>query len=283
MYCYIHPHAEAAGLCSHCGRFICETCKVEWQTKLFCTNCADQVVPEVEPEVLPETIVSIEPGTKGTSKISAEIPGNETKIAIPLVPKSDIVQKPKRICLEQPVRKKPPLRVWEHKPLFPPDYSPKSLGSLFSLDQDFLSTFNIATYVISFFMLAAIFLLPWAVASGFSFYLATSSSILLVFCVIFFIIYLGATVISYGGIRSLIQIICAFFGILLWLIFVVTSFQEISQLSMSPLDMVGQGSIIFLASSILGLLTGILEIHLNAKDFWPRALAKLGSALPKKA
>ena len=283
MQCYFHPDIEAAVLCSHCGRFICETCKVEWQDTLYCARCADLVVPKAEPEGVPEKIVAVAPETVNLSKVSVEIPKHETKIAIPPQPEPDIVPKPRRIRLKQPVLKKTPAKVREHKPLFPPDYSPKTLGSMFSLEQDYLSPSNMAYLLIGFFILVALFLLPWAVAGGFGFNLLAVSGVIAAFSIIFLILYLGATFVSYEGLRSMVRGACSLVLIILWLIFFLTTFQEISQLSVSPVDMLGPGSMVFVASSILGVILGILELRSNSRDFLLRVLATFSFGSSKKA
>jgi hypothetical protein len=279
MHCYLHPDNEAIGLCSNCGRFVCETCQVDWQDRIICSPCADKVIPKNESDSIPAVIVSIKP-EKLATKLPTRAPEPVTKISIP--PSiSDFVPKPKSVRVKKPARKKSQVQVPENRPFVPPAFSLKTLGSMFSLSQNYSSTFTIATLVISFFLLLALFVLPWAIAGGFSIYLATANSVLTVFCSIFLVLYLGATFIYYNGIRSLIQIICALFSVLLWLIFVVTTFQEISQFSISPGDMLGPGSMMFIASSILGLIIGILEIHLSSKDFWPRVLETFGLNRPK--
>ncbi|TKJ28912.1 MAG: hypothetical protein CEE40_10330 [Chloroflexi bacterium B3_Chlor] len=39
MKCYVHPEADSIGLCTSCGRAICEKCSVDMQGKLVCRQC----------------------------------------------------------------------------------------------------------------------------------------------------------------------------------------------------------------------------------------------------
>jgi TM2 domain-containing membrane protein YozV len=39
MKCYVHPEAEAVGICAACHKAICNDCLVEVEDKAFCRNC----------------------------------------------------------------------------------------------------------------------------------------------------------------------------------------------------------------------------------------------------
>lgn len=39
MNCYIHSNREASCACSNCGKFICQECATEIESKSYCRNC----------------------------------------------------------------------------------------------------------------------------------------------------------------------------------------------------------------------------------------------------
>ncbi len=41
MKCYNHPEIEALGVCSSCGKAVCEDCVIDADGKLICNQCAD--------------------------------------------------------------------------------------------------------------------------------------------------------------------------------------------------------------------------------------------------
>ena len=46
MKCYVHPDTDSAGLCTNCGRAICEQCCVDVEGRLVCRQClASEVGP----------------------------------------------------------------------------------------------------------------------------------------------------------------------------------------------------------------------------------------------
>jgi TM2 domain-containing membrane protein YozV len=46
MKCYMHPEADSVGLCTSCGRAICEQCCIDVQGRLVCRQClASRVGP----------------------------------------------------------------------------------------------------------------------------------------------------------------------------------------------------------------------------------------------
>jgi len=54
--CYNHQDIDAVGVCTNCGRFVCETCKTEWQGSFLCQSCfikkfEDQVRSQSAPTV----------------------------------------------------------------------------------------------------------------------------------------------------------------------------------------------------------------------------------------
>lgn len=40
MKCFIHPEAEAVGVCVHCGRAVCSSCSTIVAGKMLCDKCA---------------------------------------------------------------------------------------------------------------------------------------------------------------------------------------------------------------------------------------------------
>jgi TM2 domain-containing membrane protein YozV len=40
MACYNHPNAETVGICTQCGKAVCESCAVEIGNKIVCKQCA---------------------------------------------------------------------------------------------------------------------------------------------------------------------------------------------------------------------------------------------------
>ena len=53
MKCYAHPDVDVIGVCSECGRGICDVCAVRIGGKLYCKKDADRVFgsKRVEQEV----------------------------------------------------------------------------------------------------------------------------------------------------------------------------------------------------------------------------------------
>ncbi len=66
MKCYKHPKIDAVGVCSECGKGICEKCAVEIGGKLYCKSDADRVfgtpMAQAAPVVTkaPQTSASVE-------------------------------------------------------------------------------------------------------------------------------------------------------------------------------------------------------------------------------
>jgi hypothetical protein len=42
MKCFLHPEAEAIGVCTRCGKGLCRECDVELGGKLYCKTCANE-------------------------------------------------------------------------------------------------------------------------------------------------------------------------------------------------------------------------------------------------
>lgn len=42
MKCAFHPEVDAVGVCSNCGRAVCEECKTAIGGKIYCPNCAER-------------------------------------------------------------------------------------------------------------------------------------------------------------------------------------------------------------------------------------------------
>lgn len=51
MNCYIHEQKEAAGACVHCGKFICEDCRMEIKGKNYCKHCVSEIFEETNKKV----------------------------------------------------------------------------------------------------------------------------------------------------------------------------------------------------------------------------------------
>lgn len=39
--CFFHPERQAVVPCSHCGRFLCNLCRVDWSGSSLCISCLD--------------------------------------------------------------------------------------------------------------------------------------------------------------------------------------------------------------------------------------------------
>ncbi len=44
--CYVHPDAEAVGICVGCGKFICSGCNTELKGKNYCKSCLNDLFDE---------------------------------------------------------------------------------------------------------------------------------------------------------------------------------------------------------------------------------------------
>lgn len=268
MDCYFHPDSKADGLCAECGRFICAECKVEWQERRFCRLCTNKVIPKAEASSKPEEIAFVGAGEIPASEPVAALPEqiSQSQNIAPPLPSTVSISQEAAIPLQRRKIEVSALATPQPEPFFPDSISLKNLLSLFSLGADYRSAHRIASYVVGLFLLIAVLLLPWAVASGFGFNLTMVNGGLAAGCIIFSLLYLGATFLSYRGLRSLAHMAVAVFGILLWLIFLLTTFQEISQFAMEPMDMLGLGATLFIVACVLGIITGILEIRLKFKS-----------------
>ena len=267
MECYFHPDSKADGLCAECGRFICAECKVEWQNRHFCKPCASKVIPKVEASSKPEDITILGAGEIPASEPVAALPEqiSESQNIVPSLPSTVSRPREAAIPLQRQKTKAPVITILEPEPFFPASISLKNLRSLFSLGVNYRSVHSIASYVVGLFLLIAIFLLPWAVASGFGFNLTMVNGGLAAGCIILTVLYLGATFLSYRSLRSLVHMATAVFCVLLWLIFLLTTFQEISQFSFSAADMMGTGMQVFIFVSFVAIVLGALELFLKRR------------------
>jgi len=51
MNCYQHDQKKAVGTCVHCGKFICEECNTEINSKNYCKKCVGDVFNEKEKQI----------------------------------------------------------------------------------------------------------------------------------------------------------------------------------------------------------------------------------------
>ena len=267
MRCYYHPENEAEAGCAECGRFICTACTVEWQGHRICGICAKEIIPNVEPEsepaVVPQGDIAVSSVVE-PAVMAPEQPAKSQDIVSPL-PTPVTITKEASVPVQRQEKETSAVKIQQPELSYPESFSIKNIRSLFSPGANLRSSFSIVSYVVGFFMVIAIFLLPWASASGFGFNLIMLNGGLVAGCFIFAALYLGATFISYRGIRGLAHIAVALLCIICWLIFRFTIFQEISQFAISPGDMIGAGSTVFIIACVLGIVGGIMETGLISR------------------
>lgn len=58
MNCTIHPHQEASGICSYCGRPFCSECLVSIDGKIVCKDDVNHVYQNAKSQAPPITHVS---------------------------------------------------------------------------------------------------------------------------------------------------------------------------------------------------------------------------------
>lgn len=51
MNCYIHQDRPAVGTCVGCGKFICEECNTEIQSKNYCKKCVGELLSESKKKI----------------------------------------------------------------------------------------------------------------------------------------------------------------------------------------------------------------------------------------
>ena len=62
MNCFQHPDLDAVGVCSSCGKGVCENCAVEFQERMYCKDCIKKTAPV--------TSAPVEPRVSGAVRLS---------------------------------------------------------------------------------------------------------------------------------------------------------------------------------------------------------------------
>ena len=75
MYCYHHPESPAVGVCVECNNAVCPECKVEYQGRIFCNSCIQQMISAGGATVIQQSARPADGNTSGMGSKAVVPPG----------------------------------------------------------------------------------------------------------------------------------------------------------------------------------------------------------------